>query len=392
MATVNQRDVARQLAAVEGSAVRTSAGAVVVGVCGLVLYGYMNFVAAAKPTWHSALPYVVGAVAAVVAFWLARATAVERFVAARLHGEVAPSAGMSWFALLLIVSAMGLMNSLFLLLEGDDVIARRLEVARKDFVELGQQGQAKLQIPEIEDKRTGINLGLKNLRQRIVEGRDPGNPNSNACGIGPDANAEFEALRKYLPQFNRLPLTNVHQCSQRAQLEKLYAAHEKVAWEQFKSLDLYRSKQVDRRDAMFAELPAFVTRAHELLQLRAAGGATSLASIRDRLGTAAKSYADKKAEVEALIGGELTSLPSRLDIDDVANIGNPGHAVKLLLKRWDHGLTWLIVGFAFFLDWLLVFAISRWFKHDVGVVSPRSVTSNQSSNTQVRYLWDEQTG
>ena len=392
MTIANQRDVARQLAAVEGNAERVGAAIVVVLVCGLVFYGYMKFFAAWFPTMHGAVHYLVGVGSAVVAFGLALATAAARLVAARLHHKASPLAGSSWFALLLIVSAMGLMNSLFLLLEGDDVVANRLESARKTFVQLEQEGTKALQIPAIEDKRNEIKLGLKNLRQRIVDGRDPSNPNSNACGIGPDAEAEFQALQKHLPQFGRSRLTNVHQCAQRKQLVTLYEEHEKVAWEQFESHPDYRSKQGKKRDTIVAGLPAFVTRAHDQLQLRAAGETNSLASVRERLSIAAKSYADKKAEIEAVVGGELTALPPRLDIDDVANIGNPGHAVKLLLQRLNHLLTWLIIAVAFFFDSLLVFAIGKWLQHDVREGSVRQVTPNQSSNTEVRYLWDEQSG
>jgi len=392
MTIANQRYVERQRAARDGKVVRAAAAAAIAFVCGVIFYGYMNFVAAAKPAWPSAFPYLAGIVAAAFAFLFANATARERFGAARSQAKADPYAGMGWFAGLLIVSAMGLMNSLFLVLEGDDVVASRLESARKTFVQLEQEGKKALQIPAIEDERNKIKLALNNLRQRIVDGRDPGNPNSNACGIGPDAEAEFQALQKHLPQFGRLPLTNVHQCAQQTQLVRLYAEHEKVAWEQFESRPEYRSNQGKKRDTIVKDLPEFVSRAHNQLQLRAAGETNSLASVRERLSIAAKSYADKKAEIEAVVGGELTALPPRLDIDDVANIGNPGHAVKLLLQRLNHLLTWLIIGVAFFFDWALVRAFAKWWEHDLGEGSVRQVTPNQSSNTEVRYLWDEQTG
>ena len=100
----------------------------------VITYGYANYASALRPDLHPGLAVAVGVGVALIAILLARAAATARLLA-REDGAPRPwLAGVAWFVPLLLISAVGAMNSMFYLFETDDVVTQRLAIAQAQLV------------------------------------------------------------------------------------------------------------------------------------------------------------------------------------------------------------------------------------------------------------------
>lgn len=103
------------------------------------------------------------------------------------------------FILLLLVSAVGVFNSLMLNLEGRRIFIEAIERAHDQFDRLGGRAVGELQRGGSSSPAAHI-ARVQNLKEALFsEIRNPLN-----CGQGPQARAILENLREELPQFRAL--------------------------------------------------------------------------------------------------------------------------------------------------------------------------------------------
>lgn len=362
-------------------------GALAVGALVLwaVAFGFSNYAAALKPQWVWPIHWLAGLLAAAFAFALAYATATARLEAEVRQDPQARWAGMSSFVVLLLISALGAMNSLFFLLETDDVVKNRVEQVRTQLSALETKGLAALRNPSIESRRTEVEGLLRQLQQRIERGE--GTPNS--CGIGRNANATIRSLAQVLPGYGRVPFAEVTACTETGRLASLYKEQERDAWERFEGLREYRDNRGKEREQLAQGLRDSIRDHRESLKVSSISGQEGLRAVQGNLQLAATSYADLKAGIETLTGQALEGLPSTLDIDDVMTLGNAGHVIKNLMKRLDHFQTWLYIVLALVADWLLVSTLAAYRSRAHGTPQKPMPTAKASEDTEVRYLWEE---
>ena len=350
----------------------------------VITYGYANYASALRPDLHPGLAVAVGVVVALIAIVLARAAATARLLA-REDGAPRPwLAGVAWFIPLLLISAVGAMNSMFYLFETDDVVTQRLATAQAQLVSLSVKGREQLAHPEIEPVRSVIASSLKDLQLHI----ERGGATPNSCGIGVDARADIRAIQKVLPGYGEVTrFEGVNDCRKTEILRRLYTEQETGAWDRFHNLPVYVQNHGADREVVARGLESSVAELSKGLKNPGNMSPAQLAAIQQNLRAAAAAYADLKTKVEELTGKPL-SIAATMDIDDVLTAGNAGHVVKNLLKRWDHLQTWGYIALALFLDGWLVYAYGNLLKHRHRLPAQKKPEA-ESVDTEVRYLWDE---
>lgn len=362
------------------------AGAVVafILVGGVITYGYANYATALRPDLHAALALAIGLAVAVIAIVLARAAATSQLLA-RQDGAKSPWLhGVAWFIPLLLISAVGAMNSMFYLFETDDVVTQRLATAQAQLVSLSVKGREQLAHPEIERIRGVVAGSLKDLQLHI----ERGGATPNSCGIGADARADIRAIQQVLPGYGVVPrYEGVNDCRKTDILRRLYAEQETTAWDRFHNLPIYVQHHGDEREVIARGLESSVTELSKGLKNPGNMSPAQLAVIQQNLRAAAAAYADLKTKVEEITGKPL-GIAATMDIDDVLTAGNAGHVVKNLIKRWDHLQTWGYIALALFLDGWLVFAYGNLLKHRYRMPVAKKPEA-ESVDTEVRFLWDE---
>lgn len=357
-------------------------------VGGAIWYGYSTFLASWKPQAPTFGHVFGGLICLLVALVLAWATAHSRNVARERDEGASKFAGAGWFVPLLVISALGAMNTLFYLLESDDVVKQRLDNTREALAALRLEGTKALRVPTIEDKRRTVESLLRNLQQRIEEGK--GTPNS--CGIGADAQQEFSELQKLFPYFRPAPMSPFTSCLDKSRLALIYKAQADAVWKQFDADAEYVKQRGKERDSLLAELD------RKVIEMGTQIGSDSSSLRRDvqeskvALQQVSAVFADLRAKIEVLTGVKLSDVPKSLDIDDVQTLGNPGHVVKNLFKRWYHFQTLLIVAIAVAADAWLVRAYRILQSQLLVRPVPVRASSRPAAATEVHYLWDRRGG
>jgi len=379
---IHRRPAAQRIDGLGAAWAGAIAAFLVVGA--VITYGYSNYASALRPDLHPALAVAVGLLVALIAIVLARAAATTRLLA-RQEGAPRPwLAGAAWFIPLLLISAVGAMNSLFYLFETDDVVTQRLATAQAQLVSLSVKGREQLAHPDIERIRGVVASSLKDLQLHI----ERGGATPNSCGIGADARGDIRAIQQVLPGYGVVPrFDGVNDCRKTEILHRLYTEQETSAWDRFRNLPVYVQNHGADREIVTRGLESAVAEFSKGLKNPGNMSPAQLAAIQQNLRAAAAAYADLKAKVEELTGKPLGIAPT-MDIDDVLTAGNAGHVVKNLLKRWDHLQSWVYIAVALFLDAWLVYAYGNLLRHRYRLpvqTKPDAV----SVDTEVRYLWDE---
>jgi hypothetical protein len=132
---------------------------------------------------------------------------------------------------------------------------------------------------------------------------------------------------------------------------------------------------VRQREALQQRIQAQSTR--ELARLRQLrrdvdSGADLLGTVRPALEESAATYQGLAAALaqQAPRRGDR-SPPPTLDLRTVRHLGEWGHLLPLLLDRLDRPQTWVYLGLAAFLDWLLVHLFARLATHRRAQPRPR---------------------
>lgn len=304
-------------------------------VASLAFGYYLLFSSAAK--WLAAS---LGVVIALLAWNLGR-------LIARMEGGIRAHAPM--FALLLLISAVGIFNSLFLNLESRTIFTQRIDAIEGQFRELLKRGPRPYDSLPEDVKREwsqARNLGTA-LVDEIV--------NQNNCGQGPRAQAIITDLQRIIPF---VPLSvrasgcvNSEEIADRYRMVTIPNALQNSRQnQQHKILD--REKAGGRITEGARKALASLSE-----QKRLAGRATAVGLIQDvkpQLETQAETFDQLKTELAQYAPSDAEAVPA-INLSDVRALGEWSQLVSLVASRFDKATTYVYCAMAVFADWMLVY-------------------------------------
>ncbi|MEF2148368.1 hypothetical protein V3390_02455 [Luteimonas sp. FXH3W] len=289
-------------------------------------------------TMHQGLVAVIAALAALLAWFIAKIIGGHK---EGIRGD------LPLFIFLLGISAIGVFNTLMLKLEGKTIYVESIDAATRQYTDLPLTLRTGSGNKEADAKRARIEALKVQLAQEIANPRN--------CGDGPKAREILDGIKAELPTFTRLSGNNVD-CSQNKALIRSY--NEQIDELLAKSpefaaahVGLYNTVQANSAEQI-AKLNALKKQVDSGLDLHQA---------RNQLEVIAANYAEQTTKVRAEVPSVMQDdrFKPALDIQSARNIGEWGHLLPLMLSRLDKIQTWVYLGIAVFLDWLLVHMFAR---------------------------------
>ena len=317
---------------------------------GLILYSLI-FVSILAYGWYfivgSSLNSILAGIAALVLALLAWTLA--KIVGSNERGI---KGNLALFLALLLVSAVGVFNTLMIRLEGKAIFTEVIDESTQRFNDLAQFAKRGAGNEEVAALRARV-AGLKvKLEQEI---RNPRN-----CGDGPEANKILAEIRRELPGFIRYS-GNSMSCENNDELVRMYSEQmDKLMY----GTDIFVRANVADLEALTGRVTREVpieTAKLDQLRKEANEGASLISFVRPKLEENAASYQNLAIALQSAIPSlrDDPEFKRQLEIDSVRNLGEWGHLLPLFLSRLDKAQTWVYLAIAFFLDWLLVHLFSR---------------------------------
>ena len=262
------------------------------------------------------------------------------------------------FILMLMLSAVGVFNSLMMNLEGKRIFQEAIDNASLSFKELPILAKKAMRDNAIEEKIARVDTLLNSLEQEI---RNPRN-----CGEGPEARRILNEIRIELPGFRKLSGTNLNCNENEILVNQLVIMYREQA-----SKELFNSKLLV--DANYGELvqsrnsiiETEKRAQNQLGQIRTEvnGGANSsflLKNTRPKLEGLAAEYQSLATDLIKYSRGDISAnVRPSLDISAVRNLGEWSQIINLLLSRLDKPSTYVYLFMAFFADWILIYLFQQ---------------------------------
>lgn len=311
--------------------------------CSVLFYGWYRLVQGSMPLIPAAL---LAFILALLAWGIAKIIgSSER----KIRGN------LPLFLFLLMISAVGVFNTLMIQLEGRSIFLEVIDRASSQYTQLHENAKRVASNEEVAALRTQVESLKTKLAQEIDNPRN--------CGDGPEANEILGEIAQLLPGFRRYS-GNTRDCSKNRQLIQMYS-------EQMDKLMSSSRTFVDNNVAetegyllrLKAEIPQ---RIGALTQLRKElNDGASLNAIKLKLDEFAADYQAMAMELRNILPrvGELNDFKAQLDIQEARELGEWGHLLPLFLERVEKIPTWVYLGAAVFMDWLLVHLFARIAEH-----------------------------
>lgn len=319
---------------------------------GLLLYSLL-FLPLLGYGWYvilgDLLPPVPAALGAIVVAALA-------WTLARIVGgsEGGIAGNKAVFAALLIVSAVGVFNTLMIRLEGRAIFTEAIDQAIARYGALPRLAQASLTDADAAALRRRVDALRTQLAQEI---RNPRN-----CGEGPEAAKLLARLKAELPDLVRYS-GRAGDCSNNGELIRMYDAQVDTL---LHASDAFVRGRVRVREALQQRVETEAAREiSRLAGLRrdVDAGASLLGRVRPALEDSAATYQGLASALAQQAPRGAGTLATELDLRTVRHLGEWGHLLPLLIARLDRPQTWVYLGLAAFLDWLLVHLFARLAAH-----------------------------
>jgi hypothetical protein len=315
--------------------------------------------------------YLVALLIAGAGIILGKAVAAERI---RISEEEEPKFTRTWiayFALLLVISALGTMNSLFMGTQQNVVLADVISETSGKLRELNAKVVERLPSEyEAQSKR------VKNLTESLkAELRAPGN-----CGFGTQATVIFRELQTILPELKRLSV-GASSCDEMG--PQILSYEQQI---QAQTGNLPSKRQFDEREALISRVKK---ESDAIEQLKVKAESLDKDTALPLLKSAWNTYAGvlKEAELKA---GSSFGMPQKIENEAVGEMGSLTRIFELMAKRLDSPVTYLIIFVAVLFDVLLVQFFARYLhgrvKSYAGTGGLRLGTSGQS---RVKNLFED---
>ncbi len=316
-------------------ALKSSEGTVGSAEIGTVLYAliFMSFITHGyAQLFQKTMPffgYVVGLVFAIMACSVAKTIGSVGSVEAGIK-KFKPL-----FALLLMISALGVFNSLFTILESRPILEETVQDSQQKFAAVKITAQRAQEKAGITQRISAVDDALKQLTDEIT--------NPMKCGQGPKAMEAIRKLTALLPGFAPLASGAGAGCDQADAVVSAYIS--KVS--QLKANAAWNNSElqavVQNSNAAISKLDAAKPKA-------VAGLIPDVASV---LGEVTPVYSASVLTLQRYTDGD--ELPADLDLVQMNSIGEWSQILNLIIRRIGEGSTYLYFAIAVFADWMMIY-------------------------------------
>jgi hypothetical protein len=251
------------------------------------------------------------------------------------------------FILLLMISAAGVFNTLFLQLEGRTIFGQRIDVLTAQLQQARQNATAPVDAlpPDIQAWRSRVDSASTRLLAEIR--------NAQNCGQGPQARELIAELQRAPLTFTPLSVT-LAGCNGS---DRLAAEYEQRVIPKAKQVSPeYRRWNIQEREE--AQASVLLITAASLQQLSTLRQATNdatpvklLEDIKPQLQRQAEAYDEAAGMI--LRYAPDRSLQPTADLRDVESLGEWSQLVNLVILKINKPTTWLYGALAVGADWML---------------------------------------
>jgi hypothetical protein len=289
---------------------------------------------------NSILAFVVGLSLASLAWGLAKFIGSSK---EKIQGN------LPLFVLLLLLSAVGVFNSLMINLEGKKIFLETIDEAQITYKDLPLIAKKALKNEVIEQKRARVDALKESF---FAELHNPQN-----CGQGPVALQRAKELELELPGFKLLaPTSQKNSCANidgvistyNKSIESLFINSKEVVEANYKEIQEVKDRIVLSEANEQARL--------EQIKFDINNGGNLLVTARDNLEKVATDYQKLARELTKYSNMKVKT---DLDMSSVRNLGEWSQIINLILSRLQSSSTYVYLFLAFFFDWILVYLFSR---------------------------------
>ena len=249
------------------------------------------------------------------------------------------------FVLLLIISAVGVFNNLMLNLEGRKIFQEAIDETEQRFTALEEATKKYAQNPAVEGTIARVKSLTESLTKEILNPRN--------CGQGPEALQLISDLQKDLPEFR--PLSGKNDCEKNELLAADYRgtiAQLIVNAPWYVSAD-YGGLLKTRQEILDQTKNARATIKNLRSEVNTGFAPTLLKSVGPQLENLGSVYREDAAMLGRYSSGQV--VPPSLDLSAVQSLGEWSQLINLLISRANKASTYVYVGLAVFLDWIMVY-------------------------------------
>jgi hypothetical protein len=254
------------------------------------------------------------------------------------------------FVLLLILSAVGVFNSLMINLEGKRIYLEAIESSQSTFKELNLTTKKLLKNPDIEAKKNRVDSLMASFTAEL---KNPQN-----CGQGPVAKELASQLKSELDGFEILsgPANGPANCKN---IDRIIGAYRKTVDDLLINSKEYTKGNYKETSALSNEVEIVEKNAQDQLnKLKAdvnnGDNGNILIHARNNLEDVASKYQVIAQKVSAISNDP--KIPQRsLDLNSVRNLGEWSQIINLIISRKNELSTYVYLSLALFFDWILIY-------------------------------------
>lgn len=331
-------------------------------------------------TFFSPLCYVVAFFIACVGVLMGKAVAAERV---RISIEENPKYKTTWlyyFFVLLIISALGTMNMLFMTTQSQATLADALADTSTKLRQVQSSVDRALATPDFDKKKASVDSLFANLE---AEMKNPAN-----CGFGAESLQRLKELQAALPGLKPLSMPAVRPTCEA--IPKFLAEYRKVV---DSALDNFAANSPDKPKATIDLRKQINASINEQLavidEFKLNPSKIDKASALPVLEKSWALYEEVITKTEKASDKSL-GLPARIVVQEVRGIGEIGHIIAILISQWTHVQTYIIIFGALFFDLILVAFFMRHLSTKVEVIeqSPFKLSSSNSTG-EIKNIFDK---
>jgi len=301
------------------------------------------------------LRYAAGMAIALAGIILGKAVAAERI---RISAESEPKFNNTWkayFVVLLIISALGTMNTLFMQSQQSGVLGEAISKTRNHLQQLRFRIDENLTTTDYDKIREDIE---NRFRAFDIELRNPAN-----CGFGAQALARFRDLQLLLPKLTVLSVGS-GACQNIGAIIEIYKGRvDKLADE---LPDPATKRRFQQRKAFISHIDKTIS---EIEEMQVQNSILSKTSTLPVLAAAWSTYSQTLGEAE-LIAGKPLGLPTEIVDQNIQSMGSITQIIPLLISQFDKPITYVTIAAALLFDMLLITFFTRYLHGQV--VNPNS--------------------
>lgn len=316
-----------------------------------LLYGFIFFIVIAVGYFllfgGSFVGLLLGVVLAIIAI------SIAKLIGSEPNGI---RGNMPLFVFLLLISAVGVFNTLMLNFEGRTFFTEAIKSAKGQVDQLEQRYRqgTPAAILVVEKRIAEIESKQAQLVEEIL--------NRNNCGQGPAAMLILDDLQRLLPGFRSLSIRAGDPCRNSAELVSGYSVTIPAA---YRATEWFKQAQYDKwltdRETLVGDDGFFPTAQKTLIELQnmtnASLGPRLVSSVKPRLEEFDLKYRETYNLVQQYVPD--LNVPSELDLLSVRSVGEWSQLVNLVFDNLHKPTTYVYPTLAVFADWLMIYLFAQ---------------------------------